>query len=567
MRLRSTDPEYRQSFQSEVVEAVRTQQAQGLGLQDPGRKATAQSAAELTGEIVVVDTLRGVLAANFPDWLKQEILEDAGYTAGFDQLTDAQLDAKLPKLSIDMDALPSVSEQFVPSTNATILSVDGRVQAAGSSYPRIAGMQALGLCSKKRENKMYEKSFSLNKSMFSPVETKTGDLTTTFQTVVRGDGTVTGAVHYVMKKRCGIPYGAEYDHVEFKLVSTLGGEIAFDAKTRYEHKERLFKKNFTYDIGSYDFWVYFLEFRLQADLQFDVGVDLAMLAEAEVRAGYTLGGKANITWVCRTTSDCVKTRSEVDLKPVLKETNSYQAKAALSVIPFIDSSVGANLSLYYGLLDLVGVRVGVLTEVPVTGFAYIGNMCSDADGDGTSEQVKGAYLDVSVQFSGYFKWELLGKGATADITLDLEPIGYRKEWRQVDLNGESRMKNFYVKNLYFKDLLSEGSSLFQPVLKTPKVIKQGGTLQLATRSCYPLTGEPIYEVDFGAGGPLVRGKASELAYAYPRFGDYTVRVRLVADSQGRTFDTSWSTFRVNVSPDGKTPYYPWLATLLDQLLD
>ncbi len=589
-RLRITDPVYLAKIQGDLITGVKAAQANGVSLNNPGTRTTISSVPVLTGEIVVVDTLRGVMASNFPRWLKRKFFEKAGYTAeSVKTITDAQLDAKIPRTAIEMDALSAITKlKYVPASppSSTLPTlppgVTKQIAPAGSMYPQsifsdlkesISDLfQDAGdligdlLCEKKEEGNSKNWTFPLNKSAVKPLESNIGGVNTSFSTLVRGDGVMSAEVFYTVTKRC-IPYSIEFNRAEFKLDSTLGGEFGFNAKASYAYKkDGLFKESINFPLAEYDFWVYIFEFQLKVDLNFDVGVDFAAAAAAEVQSTYALGGHAAITWVC-TSSNCTKTRSIVDLKPVLKKANSYQAQVEVKVTPFVDTSIGADLKLYWGALDLVSARVGILSQFPITVFAYAGNMCSDANGDGVPEDVRAGYLDVAAVFSGYLQGNLLGKGSRFELDLGMSAFGYtRTQHNSGDLEGKTQ-KVLYTKNLYFKDLLSGGSSILQPVIRIPAVSKTQGAISIGKRSCYQFNGDVIYEVDWGDGSLIEKGTSTALKHTWPRFGDYTIRVRIAGDSQGRTFDTAWMTQKMNVSPDGVTPFYPWLSVLMELLND
>lgn len=553
-RIKINNKDYNQIFEKDVMSV-----SQQFSQQSSSASAKAATVATpvKTNESVVVNNLKGVLEAGFPQWLEHDILEDAGFS-DWSQVSAEQMIAPIDRLVIDIDAMNQVSQY--DGANMQSMATRHNLRLNGA-----LGVSPQGwFCSKKWKDK--EKSFnkSFDKQQEKLASYNKDGIEAALNGTYEGKGTFKAGIYYRIKTRCGIPYKAEFVRAAIDVDADLKGKIGLDghAKYKYEKNNLIDKINLWY--FNEEWWVYIFQLELELQLQMDIGVKFKVEAATAFNTAHNVTGSAKVSWTC-TKASCDKTRNEVDFDLTLMDQPNYSAQIRVELTPYVDTNFTAYLDMYWGAIELANAKVGIVAALPVTLFGYYGNMCSDANDDGQNEHVDALLVDATAQIYGYMKVKVGGKKWLTDLKIKV--AGWKLYDKQFTLYTEQDLTaTVYSKNLYYKDLLSGGSAVMEPAITLPDIVKTDGAILVASRSCHPFTDSLTYEIDWGDGSPNYVGAGGRINHNWLQNGNTLVRTRLLSDAAGRTFVERWTEKRVNVSPDGVTPSYPWLVPVLSLLL-
>jgi hypothetical protein len=509
-----------------------------------------------TNETVSIRTLQGVLDADLPSWLQDEFLEESGFTSWL-QVTPNDLIKPIDTTIVDIDSLNEVSAlngKELQSITSTKLN---------SSTTGIVFTPQGWFCSKKWKDKSKTFNLDINENRKQIFNYDENGVTAGLDGVFEGNGTLDAQIFYKIKTRCGIPYKAKFVHADIATDITLGGQVGLAGYAAYKLETSLASHHINLWHYEYDWWVYFFEFELELDLNIDLGVDLKVEASAGFETSHNVGGYSKVDWRCDS-SDCRKTRNDVNLTFQVEDNISYAAQVKVELTPFVDTNFVADLDLYWGAIQIAKAKVGVVAALPITLFGYYGNQCSDANNDGKNELVDALLISVDAEIYGYLKIELLSKEWVYDLEIDILGWNKRKSGDlYTELDFEASILN---KNIYYKDFITGGSSVMEPAMILPNIVKTEGAIIINNRSCYPFSDSLTYEIDWGDGSENYVGSGGLINHTWLNNGDTTVKTRMVNDISGRTFEGRWVEKRVNVSYDGSTPYYPWLIPIIANTL-
>jgi PKD domain len=542
-RIRISDPEYVEVFQAHVQSAAKAATV-AKGTPPPPANTPAE-----TREVVVIKTLRGLKQAGLPLWVETDILHEAGYQ-GWEEVTEAQLDAPLDTTSIDLDAL-SMVEQTRQASGQNNLQQDDKVTALGWFSPRW-------------EEKLESIMKTIDTNTPLGAQHNSGSVQARLDGVFQGNGAFKIDISYSIRTFLGIPYGARFNYANVTVDATIRGQFGVKGSARYQLDEELLKQSISLWQAQYGGWLSIFQFQGELALALELGVKLHVEASTSFASLHQADGAVGLTWSC-TSDGCTKTRDNVDLQFAVNDTNQYAVQVNIQLTPYADVNFAAKLDMYWGAIRIAKAKAGIVAALPLTYFGYYGDMCSDGNNDGSDEVVKASVLDMNGELYAYLTVEVLGKRSSYPIDLHLG--GWAKKKQVTHYPDAGFQATVYTKNLLYKDLLSGGSSVFEPVLMIPEVVRQGDGITLALRSCYPFHEQAVtYEVDWGDGSGISVQSGEVVHHTWPAYGDYVVAVRLVTDEAGRAFQARWVSKRINVSPDGRTPFYPWLGPVLSILM-
>lgn len=524
--LKINDPSYDEIFEKEVMV--------------PSAKiinnSSSSTASQKTNEVVVVSSLRGVLDADLPSWVEEEFLEEQGFD-NWSLVSEEELDKPIETTTIDMDSVEKIND--ISESNAVNNNYDPSIQYGIFSF----------LCSKRWSNrsKYFNKNIKeINKELIG--YNKNG-VSANLNAVFDGSGVMSAKLNYQIRKRCDIPYKARIVDSTVDVDLKIDGEMSLTGSAIYEIKKKIFNKSIKLFHYEQNWWVYVFEFELELDADIDFGVDIEVNANASFDTVHDIKGDVKVSWLC--TTDCKKTRDETKIDFHYQEKMDYQAEIKIDIIPYADLNFSADFDLYYGLVQLAKAKVGVVVALPISFYGYYGNLCSDANGDGVNEQVRGLLLDVRKEIYVYLKVKLFS-GSSKYYALDL-PLDSWDFYEKTDglYTEQGFTATVYRDSLIFKDLLSPNSSVLDAVIKVPAVIKQDGKLTVGPRDCYPF-GDTLttYEIDWGDGSPNYVGFGGDVSHKWLFEGPVVIRARMVSDEVDRTFDASWTQKEVTVSKTG-----------------
>lgn len=547
-KIRISNADYSSLFKSNLNRAAAS------GLQ-------SKSSTKNENQVIVITSLRGAFSPDIPAWVRDEVFDDMGLNQS--TISDTELDEPIDPITIDLSAIEIIH--------------DMETQRSAQSKLATKSFNPVDMiCPKKWHDETKEKSYDIsqiqdiaNESYDSNTDNKNKNknkhqLTASLNGKIAGHGTATAKIFYAIKKRCGIPYKAKFKKADFTTDIDMNGALNVKGATTYIYKDKIFEKHLTLWRSEYEWWIYFFEFKLDLEAAIDLGVDVNATASSEFEVQYLNKGKLGITWTC-TRKKCQKTRNENTLR--LKNNaplESFQTSAKINVTPYMDTNFTADLNMYWNAIDIARGKIGVVAALPINIYAYYGNKCSDADADGRQETVDGLLLDAYAELYSYLNIELFNKKSNYAISLFAAVDGYTIDKHYSGtLYTEKKFKaTVYRKLVLFKDLLSSGSSILDPVINTEPMIPNQSTIGISTRSCYPYEDAVTYEIDWGDGSDRYIGSDSNVSHTWKDYGPYIISARMTKDSFSRRINSNWTKIKVYVSPDGKTMYYPWLVPVI-----
>jgi hypothetical protein len=507
--------------------------------------SSAKATAPLTGEVVSVNSLRGVRDAGLPVWLQLELLRESGYTAWTD-VPESALDRPIAAVAVNLDALASLDKALavkLPPRQKTL----GLFDEIGDL---IGGVRD-ALCPKDLDTK----SFSVSRSFSAAApksQTRSGDQTQVeLETRLDGKGTIGADVFYQVSKRCGVPYRATLDHADVKVDASLDGKLGVSGSVGKRFQGDLVAP-IRFDLWEYtqSWWVYIFELNLELELGLDVGVRLDAEASASFEAGYETHGDVGLTYRC-TAGGCTRIRNQGTSGLDWTKSFDRELEATVKVIPFADTNFTATLDLYGDAIEVAKMRLGLVSALPLTYFGYLGNLCSDANGDGQNELVRAQLLDANAEFYAYVSADLPSRKYFD--TFDISALGLGRPVTGPLHGHPGKTGQLSRRHLLFEDLISEGSSVAEPVVQVAALVRPDSTLKLSPRSCHPFSEALRYEVEWGDGSPNYVGPGGNVQHVWRALGEQHPRVRLVSDDAGRDYTERWVDVKTNVSEAAPLP--------------
>jgi hypothetical protein len=180
------------------------------------------------------------------------------------------------------------------------------------------------------------------------------------------------------------------------------------------------------------------------------------------------------------------------------------------VTPYAEANLHASIFSDW----LASAEVGLRASLPTSVFAYAGNTCGDADGDGVNEWVTGASVDMSV---------------AADVRASAEFVGQTlgpASW------------NVWNSHVGFWSL---NGGVFDPMVTATDSLLTA-TVKGQMRPCYPFADAVSYDVAWGDGATTTTSSSPtqlfSQSHSYSTLGTKTIRVDALTDAQGRSLGTS-----------------------------
>jgi hypothetical protein len=514
-------------------------------------------------EIYSFSSLSGVLESDIPSSLKDEILTDEGFSSWAD-VSESDLNSPL-SLSLDVNAAMDSGSAYSTSS------------ASGDNT-------TYGLC-----NKSWRHKVKTIDKVISPVGREVFDFTSggvsgSLDANMNAQGSIIIDIHYKLKKNhcTGMYYKARYKYTRLRANANLDGSgVSVSANIAYEMSKKLFAKDVKIPILEWEksWWVYFFEISLELDLyaEYNVRLDAKMAASVEVEQPMT--GHLNIDWECNN-DGCRKDINDISYAFTEETERRFQAEVDIVLRPYANLVAKADVELYWKSINIAEVELGLSTSIPIRYYGYYGNMCSDGDNDGNNELVSASLLDVNAEAFMYLRLEFINKNTFFNVDLNfgndwqLVNFGYQDDADCdsfiIDILGVCSDMKVYRKNIYFKDLISGGSSVLTPVIAAPEIVAQhGGGAAFSARTCYPFSDKFNMEISWGDGEveTVEMGKGGSIVYHdFITPGDTLITARIVDDVTGREFEHLSTEKLVNVSLDGQTPFYPWLVPVITSIL-
>ena len=518
-------------------------------------------------EVVVVQTFRGLLNAGLPDWLVAEVLDEQGLSV--DEVTEGILDLPIPQEVIDLAVLEEVGQVVEDSAQRGDDASPGgsrNLNLFNGAFGPSSGCGGKWTSSRKSLRNVPINGFEHN--LYK--DTK-GSLTATLDVDINTKGRLNATINYETRSnKCGsrkLPYRARFVSADFDVVLETDGAQTLSGDARYSDHQKLFADKLNLWHKSWSWWVYFFYIELDVDLDLEYGVDLQTEIKTSFSSSYAIDGKLDARWECDP-DGCEKTRDRSNLDLKTTRENEFEIMADVAVIPWSDLSVTGEVTLYK-VAEIGHAKLGVAAAVPIRYYGYYGNRCGDGNGDGKNESVRASLFDVSAEAYGYLSYETASLSGEHFFPVNIPGFERVKKSRPSVWHNSAKAKNaMVVKNLFFRDFLSDGSSvLSSPVIVSKTLGNRNTRIDLESRSCYPFDAAPIYEVNWGDGSPVDRGTEDSLRHTYAKLGTVPVSAKIVGDTAGRDFTSNQGTrknLKVAVPKPAPTPSrdlsgLPWNA--------
>ncbi len=207
--------------------------------------------------------------------------------------------------------------------------------------------------------------------------------------------------------------------------------------------------------------------------------------------------------------------------------------------------------LYHEWIASAGL--GVELSFPSSYWAYYGNNCGDADGDGVTEHLRSQIIDVNAQMALYARWKVFGyqKSDWMDWKWPLT------DWKIIPVDKLAQGKiPFRVarKNLIFKEFENPATSALTPLILGPATMVQSGGAGYGAmmRQCVPFKNGVEYVMDWGDGSSTAFDADPRTPtyqqHKWPTMGSKTLTLRVKKDDIERDFKLVSSRREINVVP-------------------
>lgn len=486
-------------------------------------------------------SLEGIQSAPISELLRADLMEEVGSSAF------AADGAEFGMWLVDEAA---AGQALSADSEITPEPIEGPDPVEGPQGP--PDEESFGLCSKKKKQASKQRVIDLTPATYrQPLSIGAFNGNLNVNSNQRGQVSIT--VHYTKKSRCGITYGVNIERVEVAgnvdltgTELTLSGTVfRFDNVTRFNILN--IQRTFSFLVGP-------IVVVIQPGIRADAALQVKAEVDASVGVRTPVNGRYSFAYSC-TTKSCDEVRppeSFIEAAPdPVQPIGSVSARVVVK--PSLNIAAQTAVYLYVKTFTVARAEVGVNVGVPAELWAYHGNTCGDADGDGSNETVDAATLDLNADLYAYA--ELNGKTRSIDLKLGAP-------WEKLAFDSSAmtsaRERDTYRRNVYFQDLLSGGSTALSPLLvSAPSVPLQGSQLTLRARPCVPFLGGNLdYVVDFGGEGTqTITG--SKAGVSVPRDwaspGAKTLIGTIVRDSLRREIHGRSSQRVINVDAGATTP--------------
>ncbi len=331
-------------------------------------------------EIYVFYSLAGVLESDIHQSLKDEILQDEGFN-DWNKISQRDLNSPL------------------------IIALDIKIAMQKSTKSEF---NTKGPCRKVWKEKRKTISNVLTPNSKQIFDVSRGGVTGSLNVNLNASGSQTLDIHYKMKKnKCiGIYYKVKHEYTRIRANSNLSGSgIGLSANVAYEFDKDLFKEDVKIQLLepiAKSWWVYFFELELAMEVyaEYNVSLDAKLSTAFEIEQPMT--GHINIDWHC-TNDGCRKDINDVEYDFTSITKRNFEVVADVTLRPYLKLVTDVAVGLYWDLIDIAKVEVGLVGSIPARYYGYYGNMCSDVDGDGNNEEVRASLVDVAAELYMYYK--------------------------------------------------------------------------------------------------------------------------------------------------------------------
>lgn len=352
------------------------------------------------------------------------------------------------------------------------------------------------------------------------------------------NGTVNYDFRYSYRaNRCiGIPYAVRFDNLRTHgTLNFNNSQLSLDGAINYKYSWnswnsnpiRLYNNSWTFFVGP-------IPVVLGLEVPLIYGIDVDAKVAGSISIAKTGNGAYVFDYTC-TQSDCSGSNNSSvqfqNAKPGARSSVALEVNAK----PYVSvEAIGYLYSKWF-----LSAGLGMEISAPSKFWAYSGNNCGDADGDGTTEHVKSAVLDVNAQLALYGKWQIVGRDSWSWMDWRFSVAG----WEIFKVSDFTSGKaDFYAlrRNLYFKEFESAATSALTPIIVGPNnVAATGSGYSAMMRSCVPFKDKMKYAFEWGDGtSNTFEGSGAQQtfqAHNWASTGAKTIKLMAQSDAIKRDF--------------------------------
>lgn len=383
-----------------------------------------------------------------------------------------------------------------------------------------AGVAFFSICDD--YDSQYTKSVSVDRSYAYHKGDETGSFTGSFDVNARIQGNASATIQY--HAETSVFAGCNAVWIDFKKAIVQGtADLTASGKVDAQfHKEWHYSKTIA-EPTVFDQWftIGVVPVHLRLMVPVEAGLDADAKATLHANAKVVGHGAFNVTCGSGSCSGSKSASIVVDSN----DPPTFEATARVKVTPWAQGSLKAVLfDETIGGYGQVGVRASLPTDL----WAYAGNLCGDADGNGVNETVTGATLDMAVKVDVVAKAGAFGQTAGP--------------WTW----------NVANQHLFFHSF-GDGTAL-DPILTT----QLSSTDYLLThmhgrmRPCWPYTDAVTYRLTWNDGAvttfTAAPGAAFTQAHHFGGYGHKVVKLEALHDAAGRDLTGATTERNVWLSP-------------------
>lgn len=341
---------------------------------------------------------------------------------------------------------------------------------------------------------------------------------------------------YRANKCIGIPYAVRFDNVRtYGTLNFNNSQLSLDGAINYKYswnswntnKIRLYNNSWTFFVGP-------IPVVLGLEVPLFYGIDVDAKVAGSISIAKTGNGAYVFDYTC-TQSDCTgSNNSSVQFqnsKPGARSSVAVEVNAK----PYVTvEAIGYLYSQWF-----LSAGLGMEVSAPSKFWAYSGNNCGDADGNGATENVKSTVLDVNAQLALYGRWQIIGKKSWSWMDWKFNVAGW--EIFKVSDFTSGKPEFFALRrNLYFKEFESPATSALTPVIVGPSnIAATGAGYSAMMRSCVPFKDKMKYAFDWGDGtSSTFEGSGAQQtfqAHNWATTGTKTITLMAQSDSIKRDY--------------------------------
>jgi hypothetical protein len=474
-------------------------------------------------DIIVVEDKSKAESAPLPTFVKSELLAESQASSRQKLLSASALASNGQALAApapaDDDEVTVIDPETAEAGAAFLAANGGSPSASVTAKPGVTA-SLWGSCD--NYDKTFSKTISKTYNYDYTKTTESGAFTGTgkfnAQLVASGTGSVTVRVKRVQTYILGCrTYSASFKRAQFQGNVDVTGKANIDAK--FERAWKWKHKVAQPHIGSISTAVGPVPIKINFSVPVVVGIDASAKATLKFDAAAVARGSLNYT--C-TSSSCSGSRN-YSVTWQNGQSPSIDAQAQVKVSPYVYAGLHAN----YFFDSFAYAEVGIKARLDSDLWAYTGNQCGDADGDGVNEYVSAATLDAALAIDLEAKAGALGS--------DYGPWPY----------------NLWNKRLGFWTLA--GGSALTPMnsLSTPLLGGSTVTSKGSMRPCWPYNDQVKYRINWNDGTSEEFWSLAKTPFTksrqYATFGNKIVSVTAVEDAKGRVLNRT-SNDSITTSP-------------------